>query len=70
MAAFWLVYPNTLTRSMNQVLKPFTKKFVVYFDDILIFNQSEEEHLKHLRSVLEVLRENKPSEFKKMVVIN
>ena len=32
---------------------------VVYFDDILIYNRSEEEHLSHLREVLIVLQEIK-----------
>ena len=32
---------------------------VVYFDDILIYNQSKEEHLEHLRQVFLTLREVK-----------
>lgn len=45
---------------MNQVLKPFINKFVIiYFDEILIYSRTENEHIKHLRMVLTVLQENK-----------
>jgi hypothetical protein len=45
---------------MNQILQPFLRKFVmVFLDDILIYSQSWEEHLTHLRRVLSALREHK-----------
>jgi hypothetical protein len=44
---------------MNKVFMECLDKFVVVFiDDILIFSQTEEEHEKHLRLVLEKLRSN------------
>nr|ADB85360.1 putative retrotransposon protein [Phyllostachys edulis] len=43
---------------MNKVFMDFLDKFVVVFiDDILIYSRDEDEHEKHLRAVLERLRE-------------
>jgi len=44
-------------RLMNHALREFLGKFVVfYFDDILIYSKFHNEHLVHLRRVLEALR--------------
>ena len=52
--------PSTFMHLMNEVLKKFLGKFViVYLDDIFIFSKSLDEHLLHIHSVLERLREEK-----------
>lgn len=44
---------------MNMVFRSFLDRFVMMFiDDILVYSQSEEEHMRHLRIVLQTLREH------------
>ena len=51
--------PSTFQNLMNEVFKPFLTRYVlVFFDKILVYNTSLEDHLTHLRSVLEVLQQN------------
>jgi len=50
--------PATFQCVMNSVFAPFLRKFVIVFlDDILIYSPSWEEHLTHLKLVLQQLRE-------------
>jgi hypothetical protein len=42
---------------MNDVLRPFLRRFVlVFFDDILIYSRTWADHLRHLRAVLDELQ--------------
>ncbi|GJX88021.1 RNA-directed DNA polymerase [Tanacetum coccineum] len=52
--------PSTFMRLMNHIFKAFIGRFmVVYFDDILVFSNSLDDHLRHLRDVFSILRTQK-----------
>ncbi|GAU43834.1 hypothetical protein TSUD_371130 [Trifolium subterraneum] len=52
--------PGVFMEYMNRIFHSFLDKFVVvFFDDILIYSKSGEEHKEHLRIVLQVLKEKK-----------
>ena len=52
--------PATFQTVMNSIFKPYLRDFVVvYLDDILVYSKTEADHQKHLRLVLEKLREEK-----------
>ena len=51
---------STFQSLMNDVFKPFLRKFVlVFFDDILVYNRDMATNVVYLRSVLQVLLDHK-----------
>ncbi|GJZ61558.1 putative reverse transcriptase domain-containing protein [Tanacetum coccineum] len=52
--------PAVFMDLMNRVCKPYLDKFVIVFiDDILIYSKDEKEHEEHLKTILELLKEEK-----------
>ncbi|KAJ9531217.1 hypothetical protein QJQ45_006653 [Haematococcus lacustris] len=52
--------PATFQRVMNNVFRPLINKSVlVYIDDILVMSNTAEEHVRHLKEVLELMRQHK-----------
>jgi hypothetical protein len=52
--------PSTFQSLINEIMKPFIRKFVlIFFDDILVFNNSWAKHLQHVKQVFDMLRANK-----------
>ena len=48
--------PSTFQSVMNDLYRPYLRKFIlVFFDDILVFSQSIEQHANHLRTTFQLL---------------
>jgi len=51
--------PTAFMDPINRVFRPYLDKFVVVFiDNILIYSKDRDEHVDHLRMVLQTLREH------------
>ena len=49
--------PSAFMRLMHHVLRGLEKYVVVYIDEICVFSANEQEHLVHLQTVLQRLRQ-------------
>ena len=48
--------PATFQAYINNALRPFLNRFcTAYLDDILIYSENEEQHIKHVKQILEAL---------------
>lgn len=51
--------PSSFQATMNTLFRPYLRRFIiVFFDDILIYSVSLNEHLRHLQTTFQVLYEN------------
>jgi len=51
--------PVTFQSLMNQIFESYLRKFIlVFFDDILVYSPTLDQHMTHLRTTFEVLRAN------------
>ena len=59
--SFWLTNaPATFQRLMDTVFAGLKwKSMLVYMDDVLVFSKSFDDHLEHLKSVFDRIREAK-----------
>ena len=51
--------PSTFQSLMNEIFRTYLRKFImVFFDDILVYSKTWDDHLSHLRTVLNILKSN------------
>ena len=50
--------PSEFQNIMNDIFNNYTRFFIVYIDDVLIFTNSIEEHVQHLKIFQRIVREN------------
>jgi len=50
--------PSKFQNIMNDIFKPYTCFTIVYIDDILVYSNSIDQHIKHLHIFLLVIKKN------------
>ncbi|XP_038687486.1 uncharacterized protein LOC119986865 [Tripterygium wilfordii] len=51
--------PSTFQSAMNDLFRPYLCQFIlVFFDDILVYSQTVQQHLHHLQVTLQLLKDN------------
>lgn len=50
--------PSIFQRCVDDILRPYIGKFAyVYIDDVLIFSETEEEHMEHVNTIINALHD-------------
>ena len=50
---------TTFMRTMNHLFRSHSGKFIIiYFDDIIVFSKTMEEHVENLKVILDILQTN------------
>lgn len=49
--------PSKFQRVMDDALKPYFDWLIIYIDDILVFSSSVDQHFKHLRKFLQIIKQ-------------
>lgn len=53
------IAPSAFQSIMNHVFRPYLRKFIlIFFNDNLVYSRNWDDHLGHLRMVLEILHQN------------
>ena len=50
--------PSEFQNIMNEIFNPFSSHAIVYIDDVLIYSESLDQHKKHLRAFLNIVKFN------------
>ncbi|MGC8050141.1 reverse transcriptase family protein, partial [Salmonella enterica] len=51
--------PATFNRMMERIFRPHRNFTGVFFDDVIIYSKTIEEHKEHLKVIFQALRDNK-----------
>ena len=52
------IFTKELKKIMNDIFNPYSKFFIVYIDDVLIFSQNTDQHFKHLQTFIHIVKQN------------
>ncbi|KAL2498553.1 polyprotein [Abeliophyllum distichum] len=61
--------PSEFQKIMNDIFNPYQNFSIVYIDDVLVYSDSIEQHLKHLQIFLSVARKNGIAVSEKKIVL-